>query len=716
MTSQDRMTAEQRFNAVPVGRDLNQVSPNTDARLDQLMQRFENKIAVHLRGMKPLGRTVEELDIRQIASNALNLATGSGFDLDPQQQSAFKSMQAAMASSMDLDKGALLKAQEIFTLTMKGLTPEGLMKNPEPDANGNLDPNDYAQALDKFNLLVGKYGSQENRMGQSNILATFLALSQIDPELRAALKKVAMPKKQALSSTQTLDEMLEITADNVMMSLSNVIIGGGTRGAQASSVVDRLAETLAVAEAEDRSIYEVKTQEFLNSADQKVSGVMSKGGAWLTNLVTPAQVTNQKDEIRNIMTGVAKGIEMLVTKDELKQERAVQQVSGMRNNAGKIPEFMLKLVDEVMGITDENRDMFQFMNPVKAGVSRIRQIFRQDMPKVLAKQFSRVLTASEWGNMHLGFARADLASIASSMKISDIREMLSDDAKLKLAIKTEEETLKGLAQRNYVKPYIEKANDLAQFMVTYKIDPDNHYMAFNAHAIANLAGSGVTVKNVTPELVASIDRLTSLYALNMIDPAVKASLSTLARDEPKGVEFMLHYLSDLRNTEMAKATTDAARMNGYKGYVPAESKDGVSLIVADDFDHNMMVSQGYTRMGRYEGSGFETGRKSYYFSAVGGHAAFSQGIMQTVQSTAMGVDIRNGRTLTGITGGKLDKATVNIIKAELAAGREKSRKEALMPVYDASGLVVGYERALAPEMIQLLNRKGLDPERKSGHR
>lgn len=124
------MTTEQRFNAVPIGRDLNQVSPNTDARLDQLMQRFENKIAVHLRGMKPLGRTVEELDIRQIASNALNLATGSGFDLDPQQQSAFKSMQAAMASSMDLDKGALLKAQEIFTLTMKGLTPEGSDAEP----------------------------------------------------------------------------------------------------------------------------------------------------------------------------------------------------------------------------------------------------------------------------------------------------------------------------------------------------------------------------------------------------------------------------------------------------------------------------------------------------------------------------------------------------------------------------------------------------------
>ena len=59
-------------------------------------------------------------------------------------------MQTAMTSSKEMHKGALLKAKEIYALTMKGLTPEGLIKNPEPDANGKLDPNDYAHALDKF--------------------------------------------------------------------------------------------------------------------------------------------------------------------------------------------------------------------------------------------------------------------------------------------------------------------------------------------------------------------------------------------------------------------------------------------------------------------------------------------------------------------------------------------------------------------------------------
>lgn len=53
-----------------------------------------------------------------------------------------------------------MKTQEIFDATIKGLSVEDLMVNPEPDANGNQDPNDRAQAQEKFNLLVGKYGNR----------------------------------------------------------------------------------------------------------------------------------------------------------------------------------------------------------------------------------------------------------------------------------------------------------------------------------------------------------------------------------------------------------------------------------------------------------------------------------------------------------------------------------------------------------------------------
>lgn len=210
-----------------------------------------------------------------------------------------------------------------------------------------------------------------------------------------------------------------------------------------------------------------------------------------------------------------------------------------------------KLIDEVMGITDENRGMFELMNPVKSGVSRIRQIYRTDMPKLIGEQFSRKLSKTEWGQLHLGLARTDLAALGKrpgSMK--RLREMLADQSKLDLEIQKEEETLRGLAKTKFDKVYMEKAKDLAKFMVTHEIDKDNHYLARNAYAIAMLpTNTGAVVRDPSPELVDTIDRLTSLYALEMLDPAVKAAIKGLAETEANGMEFLIAQLVALRARE-----------------------------------------------------------------------------------------------------------------------------------------------------------------------
>jgi hypothetical protein len=65
------------------------------------------------------------------------------------------------------------------------------------------------------------------------------------------------------------------------------------------------------------------------------------------------------------------------------------------------------------------------MNPVRYAVSRTRPIFRQDMPKVLAKQFTRKLTQAEWGQLHLGLAKTDLAVLGETLRVRNIREMLT---------------------------------------------------------------------------------------------------------------------------------------------------------------------------------------------------------------------------------------------------------------------------------------------------
>ena len=159
LTGSNRLTAAQRAAQTPTGLLLAQVSPNTDTRLQRMQESFERKIGQHIRALNPVDSVTEPDEIRALANETINRVTSSGFDLDPQQASFFRSMQAAMASTMQMEPGAMMKAQQIFDATIKGLSVEDLMVNPEPDANGNQDPNDRAQAQEKFNLLVGKYGN-----------------------------------------------------------------------------------------------------------------------------------------------------------------------------------------------------------------------------------------------------------------------------------------------------------------------------------------------------------------------------------------------------------------------------------------------------------------------------------------------------------------------------------------------------------------------------
>ncbi len=206
---------------------------------------------------------------------------------------------------MQLDPGALSKAQELFTVAMKALTVESLMDDPTPDAKGNLDPNDRARAQEKFNLLTGKYGTRKDKMGRSNMLATFLALSQVDPNLRRMLRETKIPKGEKIDFVnQKLDEALENTADRLIDKLSNKVIGGKIRGNNVGQVIDQLAEVLGEIEKDDRTILEVKASEFMTEANGRISAVISKGAELVTDMITPDEHAQNTSQIRKHLNGL----------------------------------------------------------------------------------------------------------------------------------------------------------------------------------------------------------------------------------------------------------------------------------------------------------------------------------------------------------------------------------------------------------------------------
>ena len=138
------------------------------------------------------------------------------------------------------------------------------------------------------------------------------------------------------------------------------------------------------------------------------------------------------------------------------------------------------------------------------------------------------------------------------------------------------------------------------------------------------------------------------------------------------------------------------------GYIPEEASEGARLMVADDREHNKLKTLGFTRLGSYEGSGFESGSRSYYCSTVGGNNAYAQGVLQTIQKTAMGVA---GRNASGLTGGVISGPRVALIQTMIQNQTSPNTSvEPLIPIYDETGNVVAYERSLSPEMRARMQR------------
>ena len=293
------------------------------------------------------------------------------------------------------------------------------------------------------------------------------------------------------------------------------------------------------------------------------------------------------------------------------------------------------------------------MNIVKSKIDAVRQDFREQVPDNLAKAFTRKLKKHEWSRLFM-VARADMLALGKA----EVLDLLANPTTAADKILDAEELMSSLAQGN-ASIYREKAKALARYMVKREIT--SNAMQRNAYAIAHLAGEGLRAGVVvTDDLVTAIDRLTSLYAYELLDGPTKDTLTELAQSEGKGMLTLAGFLGETRQAELARLSDNAAdvgtmvsKINGWKGYVPSTVQEGAIVIIEDDSKTKELVRLGYTKIGTYHGdsNGNYRGSRSYFQNTVGTRNAFRQGVAQTVHASWQGVDVRTGLSQTQETSG-----------------------------------------------------------------
>lgn len=673
-------------------------SYGSNGRLEEINKTFENTVGAYLNAdpnvLVTSARKTEYASALINADIMTAQVTAHGFPMSMQEASTYSMIVAALQTQAELDPNSLARLQELYSHVTKNLTPDMLM---DPNAVDTLSEESVAQ--ERYSVIMGNYGTTKDGKGRSSLLPSFFALATTNELLRDALRKMPLPKAER-DDAGTLDAVLENAGQNAMDALSRRM--SGEKGENVQAAIDALTNHI-VDVAQNR-------ETFIDQYASVSGGWVDRANNYMVdqidklsnNLMDAGQKLKGSHNKYVGALGSALRIAGAIATEKNGALVAEGVMSAMNKAKGMHPWF--DIINDMVGRTSSNANVYDMIKAVRALVQQDRQQFRQHLPTVIADKFSRNLTDREWSLLHKGLGKSDISSLRDVYSDEDIQKFLSDPKALDKATKELESQVEAF-DPNHADLYKAKMNQLADHMMNGTVGRN---LLRNARAIAALLGErkGKDFVNKTDEQVDVIDRLTSLYALKHMPVSDRIALSLLVQDEAEGVNFSLAYLQGQRTEEARKAANSSrAYFNQYKGYIPSANQEGVTLIVADDAEYDRLTKMSFQRVADYQHSSLESNgvKRGYYFAPVSGRAIYNQGIMQNVRMTANGVDTTTGFTY-GTTGGIIaDRTEVERI-TRLSKTRPNELGENLVPVYGRNGEPVAYERSVAPEQMARLNR------------
>ncbi|RUX60170.1 hypothetical protein [Mesorhizobium sp. M7A.F.Ca.CA.002.12.1.1] len=673
-------------------------------RLTQLREDFNQKIVSWINdaeigqtnaATRKAARDLRQIDADDAKQSAHDVASEFALhfpDLgDMQAFSTFHMIQQALMTEARLNTNSVARTEELYRHVIDKLTVEDFME--DEDLN---DPNDRLQAQDKLNALNGTFIKRTDKFGRSSLMSSFLALALTSDGFRKILSEMDVPASEK-NTDGTMDARLENWATAGIDRMSLYL--AGEKGSNVRDALDSLTASMIENVGDQRSYIEQQSEGRFDKIERAVADKIQDVS---DKIVKKAANLKAGSNSKAVRAAANVAIVAATIINESSAQEAALGVTAALNKHGGFYEIQA-LLNEVNGRTRENGPIYDMIAKVRAWVQQTRQQYRDELPVKLAKAFSKPVSKDQWTAMFKALGKTDIASLVQYHGIPTALELVTKPQRLAYEISQLERSIKALDSNRFDK-LKEKSKQLGHFMMTGEQGPK---LLRNAEAIARLLGErGQQIMAPSAQLVDSIDRLVSLYALQGLDEKSIEAMTNLVDGEMSGLDFVTNYLVGQRKEEMLKArTTDEALLNHYKGHIPSEAQQGGSLIIASDSEHGRLVSRGYKQIASYTGSSADRslGKRSYYFAPVSGTAIFNQGVLQTVHQTASGVDPETGYTTGEIMAGRIDDAqTVQLINRQLSNQVETA--ENLLPVYDGTGKVIAFERAADPKMLQKLNR------------
>ena len=616
---------------------------------------------------------------RTAAKVRLNELEAGGFRLAGEARDVSEALMTVMGTTMQLDPSVMNTTQRVYDHVMQNLTPQSF-----EDIGVDRD-----QASEMYDALSGKQSQGRDPNGRSLLLPSFLAMALVNPELRQVLSKMPAIEKTKVKS-ETLDQTLDNLGTASMDALDRSLSGLTGKEGNVQDMIDSLHAHLAAAAAQEGS--------WLVNGSQNVQSVVDKSNDYLVSLlgrVDQAAVSGiaslRADPNSRIRRVTADALEVLRAGLTDEGANAASEAATVLFNQKGVWKWARDLATDIIGRTDLNAPLFDMIKIVRTKVQQMRQHYRDDVPTIFHKEFKIAPSAQQYAAMSRVLGQTDVASLLGTMTVTQVQNLLSDSASLAQALASAKSAMISAAPKGTAREVEFKANQLAHYLMTG--EPGVGLLR-NSYAIAMKSAKDTSAEQ-------AIDSYVTLAALSQANPKDLAALQELMKEDSAAVMFMVQYNKQQLDWDRERMEgKELAKLNHFKGYLPNPVKPGQKLVVRPISEHADLVMRGYTQLDLYQGSSAERIKepRAYYFSPVDGQAMFNQGLIQNTQQTVGGVQLNSGYSLNHTVAGRItNMKRVSKITEEIASRGDKGL-EALMPIFDAEGVVVAYERSIRRDM------------------
>ena len=548
------------------------------------------------------------------------------------------------------------------------------------------DPTDSTQrpaAEQKYYALFGDSLTTNKDL----MVPTFFAIALTSSEVKKILSKVKVKRSKASEADFFLDKKIEEAGTFVINKLSDIL--NASNASNVDELLNALADALiktSLAEGYKPSKVKKQVDKLNEKLGKAVQDKAEKAINWGTSNKNAGNLF-----VKVIKTFVA-AIAIPFAKEDTVQrafsaaERELSSTVNKHNALGH-------LITDIIGRTSDNGLIYDLIKPIKAEVQQLRTRFKEEVPQALKEQFSRKLEDSELKTLYFGLGKIDISSLGLGPIIA---KYFSSPALVS-------NTIQSLEQKIGDQEMITKAKALATYLVSNKVT--DTLLLKNAEAIVakihkNKPGKALDpnlLQNLDKKLVKDVDQLISLYAIQQLDAKTKGTINKLFKSEPKGMNILIGSLRYLKEHEARKHQGNA-RFNALKGYIPAENHNGYSVVLGTSKQEADLLKAGYIKRESYSGS-----RDTHYYTLDFSQSTFNEGIFQIIKESVNGADIVTGfsQDLYGkVTGDEAKKHHQRTKNATI------NSEEALIPVWNAAGMLVGYEKNIS----NALKNKYLDPK------